>query len=282
MRVAVVTDSTANLPKKAAADLGITVVPLQVLFGNQSYRDGVDLEAEQFYRMMIDSKELPTTSQPSTGLFVEAFTSLLKDHDAIVGVFISAKLSGTLRSAESARALVGGDITLVDSEKTEYALGMQVIAAAKLAQSGAEPAEMVERMNQVRQSANAYIVVDSLENLRRGGRIGGAAALLGSLLQIKPIITLQNGIVEVHEKVRTYGKAVDRIVDKVATDAESGHVREVTVIYTTDRSAAIDLQQRVQKRMPQTPTQLLPITPVVGVHAGAGSVGVIYDKAGLL
>lgn len=277
MRVAVVTDSTANLTSEQVAELGVTVVPLQILFGEEAFSDGVDLSADDFYKRMEVADKLPTTSQPAVGAFVETFRHLRQDHDVVIAVLLSARLSGTVRAAESAKALLGDEqIVIHDSAMADYALGVQVTIAAQLARDGAPPEQIVSALPDVGRRTRAFIVVGTLENLRRGGRIGGAAALVGTLLQIKPIITLQDGVVEVHEKVRTNKKALDAILEQLTRDVKAHGVAQVRVIHSTTPEDAAAFSARVRELVPDVEVSVTPLAPIIGVHAGIGCCGVIY------
>jgi len=278
MKIAVLTDSTANLTMEQVQALSVTVVPLQVVFGDETFADGVDLSAQAFYQRLETADQLPTTSQPAIGQFVEAFARLLREFDAVLAVLLSAKLSGTLRAAESARELVDGGkkIYIHDSAMADYALGLQVVAAAKMAQAGATPEEIVTALPEVGRRSRAYIVVGTLESLKRGGRIGGAAAMVGTLLQIKPIITLQDGVVAVHEKVRTNKKALDAILEQLAGDVASYGVSHVRVLHSTTVPAVTDFAARVRALLPEGDVSVTPLAPIIGVHTGIGCCGMIY------
>ncbi|PWI57285.1 DegV family protein [Sulfoacidibacillus thermotolerans] len=276
MRIAIVTDSTADLSPQEVAEYGITVVPLQIIFGEHAYRDGIDLTAAEFYAKLVNHKVLPTTSQPAVGDFVEAFQKLLESHDAIVGIFISSELSGTVRAAETAREIVSGEIAIVDSGMTAYALGIQVIEAAKRAQVGATVEEIVSRLQEVRERTSAYFVLDTFEYLRRGGRVGGAAAALGTLLQIKPVLLLRNKRIEVYEKVRTHKKALDLIVSRFVLDVQGKQTVYGAVVHGAAVEQAIALQHEVLTRVPDANLRVIELDPVIGVHVGPGVLALIY------
>ncbi len=276
MRIAIVTDSTADLSKEEAHRHEITVVPLHVIFGEQSYRDGVDLTASEFYGKLIIEKNLPTTSQPSVGDFVEVFSRLLENHDAIMGIFISSELSGTVRAAETARGLVAGDITIIDSEMVAYALGIQVVEAVKLAKSGSTVAQICARLDEVRARTSAYFVVASLDYLRRGGRIGGGAAVVGTLLQIKPVLMLRDKRIDVYEKVRTHKKALELLLQRFVDEAQHKSYVYGAVVHSAALDQGAALQATILERVPQADLRLIELDPVVGVHVGPGVLALIY------
>jgi len=186
MRVAIVTDSTANLSVERAIELGVTVVPLQVIFGEESFADGTEISAAEFYDKMANTDALPSTSQPSAGAFAAAFERLLRDHDAVLAILLSSRLSGTLQAAHTARELIlgggtsSGAITLHDSGMTDYALGVQVEAAVRMNAEGLAPDAICALLPAVRERTRAFIVLGSLDNLRRGGPIRRAEARMGS------------------------------------------------------------------------------------------------------
>lgn len=282
MRVAIVTDSTANLSVERANELGVTVVPLQVIFGEQSFADGTEITAAEFYDKMAHSNVLPSTSQPSAGAFAAVFEHLLRDHDAVLAILLSSRLSGTLQAAHTARELTigggtsSGTITLYDSGMTDYALGVQVEAAVRMSAEGLAPDAICALLPAVRERTRAFIVLGSLDNLRRGGRIPRAAALMGSLLQIKPIITLRDGLVDVYDKVRTYRKALDSILNKLAREVAETGVSEVMIIHATSDEAVVEFRERVRATAPDAQIRVHSLSPVVGVHAGINSMGLIY------
>lgn len=278
MRVAIVTDSTANLSAIRARELGVTVVPLQIVFGDRAYTDGVELEVQEFYERLTVSDRLPSTSQPSVGMFAEVFSRLLESHDAILAILLSGKLSGTVASAQAARDLISRqrDVHVYDSQLVEYALGLQVEEAVRMVNQGWSVHRVTEALAGVRGRTRCFIVLDSLENLRRGGRIGGAAALIGSLLQVKPIITLRDGIVDVHEKVRTARRALEGLLTQLQRDVAQFGVSEVTIMHSSSPEAVDAFRAQVLAAAPGVRTREVWLSPIVGVHTGLGGLGLIY------
>lgn len=284
MKIAIVTDSTANLTEEECKAWGISVVPLYLNLGSASYLDGVELSSEEFYKRMKDENTLPTTSQPSPGLFLETFERLLKTHDCVVAVLLSGKLSGTVHSAETARDLLCTErIHVIDSQVVEYALGALVLEMAKAVRLADEQGtvcdvqELVERMAQIRAEMHMYIAMDSLENLRLGGRIGAAAALLGSMMQIKPVIWLSDGQVGVFEKVRTYKKAVDSIMSRMFEQMRNAGPCEIMLIHSvTDLDVVRRWVDTVKEALPEARVSYRMLAPIVGVHVGFGGLGAIY------
>jgi DegV family protein with EDD domain len=270
---AIVTDSTADLPAGLAAERAITVVPLTVMLEGKSYLDGVDITADDFYRRLAAAGSQATTSQPAPGRFAEAFQRLLEDHDEVVSLHISEKLSGTYAAAVQGTEMTGARarIRVVDSEMVSMPLGLMALAASQMAEAGAGGREVAERLGELRRRVNVFFVVATLEYLRRGGRIGAANALLGSVLQVKPVLTIQNGQVTPLERVRTQDRAIARLVELVS---EQDRGRGLCAI--VGHAAAGEVAERIAAEIePRTDTLLVqPLGPVVGAHAGPGTVGV--------
>jgi DegV family protein with EDD domain len=270
--VAIVTDSTADLPLQLAASRSITVVPLTLNFEGLSLLDGVDIQPDDFYRRLPSVTTHPTTSQPSPGRFAEAYASLLADHDAILSIHISEKLSGTYASARQAADMTDPKrIRVVDSELVSMGLGLITLVASAMAAGGAEAETIEAKVLEMRSHIQTYFSVATLEFLRRGGRIGRASALLGSVLQVKPVLCIRNGLVTPLERVRTFDRALNRIVE-LARETDRGHGVCVIVGHA---NAASDAERIGRELEPIADTLMIqPLGPVVGAHAGPGVVGV--------
>jgi DegV family protein with EDD domain len=278
--VAIVTDSTADLPSELARTRSITIVPLTLNFEGQSLLDGVDITPADFYRRLPSATTHPTTSQPSAGRFAETYSALLKDHDSIVSVHISEKLSGTYASARQ-----GADLTdpsrvhVIDSELASMSLGLLTLAASQLAAQGADAKAIETKVLAMRDQVQTYFSVATLEFLRRGGRIGRASALLGSVLQVKPVLCIRDGLVTPLERVRTFDRALNRVIELVrAVDRGRG------VCAIVGHADAEDAAERVARELEPIAETLMiqPLGPVVGAHAGPGVVGVGCYPADLL
>jgi DegV family protein with EDD domain len=270
--VAIVTDSTADLPPQLAASRSITVVPLTLNFEGKPLLDGVDIRPDEFYRRLPSATLHPTTSQPSPGRFAEVYSSLLANHDAVVSIHISQKLSGTFESASQAAAMTDpGRVRVVDSENVSMSLGLLALAASALAAGGADAETVEAKMLDMRAHAQTYFSVATLEFLRRGGRIGRASALLGSVLQVKPVLCIRDGVVTPLERVRTFDRALNRIVE-LARAVDRGHGVCVIVGHA---DAEADAERIGRELGPIADTLMIqPLGPVVGAHAGPGVVGV--------
>ncbi len=277
MAVRIVTDSTADLPPALAQEMGITVVPLNVHFGDDQFLDGVTIQADEFYQRLVSRSELPKTSQPAVGVFMEAYQELLKDADGIVSVHISSKVSGTVNSAQLAVTELASDvIEVVDTLQASLALGLIAVAAAKVAQSGASLAEVVAEAHSASERASFYGVVETLEYLEKGGRIGKAQALLGSLLRIKPILTLHEGVAHPVEKVRTRAKGLERIA---AITSALAPLEAVGVMSSDSADDTSIIADAMAQQVPEADIVVSRFGPVLGTYLGPGSLGVAVLKA---
>lgn len=273
MSVRIVTDSTADIPPALATELGIAVVPLTVLFGEESYRDGVDLDAPSFLEKLAASPTLPRTAQPSPAAFSQVYQELAGPGVEIVSIHLSAKLSGTLNSALIARREMGdpAEITVVDSQWTSMCLGIIVLRAARAAQAGASRDEVLSITEEDIQQMHLLLFCDTLEYLQKGGRIGRAAAFVGGLLSVKPMITLQQGEVHPVERLRTRHRALERLWEWA--DAFSS-AREYCVLHSASLEDAQSMHTRLMERFPQAVSHLAQVGPVIATHIGPGAVGI--------
>jgi len=273
LAVRIVTDSTADLPLKFAHDLGISVVPLSVIFGDEVFREGIDISQDLFYDKLIRGKELPTTSAPSVGDFLEVYEPLLKETDEIVSIHISAKLSATCDNACQAAQILadrGARIEVVDSRVVSLGLTFATLAAARVAREGGGIEQIKAAVESTVQRLRIYVMVDTLEYVRRGGRIGRARAFLGTMLRVKPLLSLRDGEVHPEERVRTKARAMERLF-QIATS--SPRVQEIAVGYSTNPQDAHDFQQRLAAVLPHVNIWVTRVGPVIGTHAGPGVLG---------
>jgi len=280
MPVKIVTDSTADLPPGVAEELGITVIPLNVRFGDKVYRDGVDLTAGQFYKKLVNSRVLPVTSVPSPGVYAEAYDKLAEETDEILVATVSSKLSGTYDVAVQSIGLMKKKcrVEVVDSQWAVMAMGFVVISAARAANDGASFDELLELTHRNIQRVDFCAAFDTLEYLRRGGRIGRAQALMGSVLKINPIITLRDGLVEPAGRTRSRARAIDFLYDFAASFSR------VDGIAVEDADCPNDgdfLVERLNSLFPNNSIHRSKTTPVIGTHTGPGLllVAVMGDRA---
>jgi DegV family protein with EDD domain len=279
-KIAVVTDSTAYIPESALDGLTIPVIPLWVLWGEERFRDGVDIDPPTFYDRLEGAEVFPTTSQPSVGEFAEFLKEAGAGADAIVGVFISSKLSGTVTSAQAAQEEIDIPMRVVDSLSTSMGLGFCALAAARAASAGKSIDEVVAAAESVRSGMNLLFAVDTLEFLYRGGRIGGAKRLLGTALKIKPLLHLEGGHIEALSQVRTKRKAVAELLNVLEGRLGGKPVAEAAVLDVNAVEEGDALAARVSERFDVSPVHRAKVSPVIGTHAGPGTVGVcIYPAA---
>lgn len=272
MTVRIVTDSTCDLPRDLIEELGITVVPLTVIFGDASLLDGVTITAPEFYDRLRSSSVLPRTSQPTVEAFQSAYRSAAADGAEIVSIHISSRLSGTLNAASVARETLKHDlhIDLIDSYNVSVGLGLIVLEAARAAARGAALPEVVATARRAMDHTSVYVAVDTLEYLQRGGRIGRARSLLGSLLSIKPILTVQDGEVAPFERVRTRARAQERILE-IASGMP--RAKDLFIAHSDLPDLADSAAARLAPTLPHTAIRTAWLGPVVGTYTGPGCFG---------
>ncbi|MDB5053764.1 MAG: domain protein DegV family [Bacilli bacterium] len=280
-KVRLVTDSTADIPEEVCLALGIEVVPLKVHFGTDTYRDGVTLRAEQFYELLSKSPVIPTTSQPSPVDFLEIYKKLLIEPDVqIISIHLSSALSGTYQSAVLAKSLLNdsADITTIDSKSASYGMGGWVVAAAEAAKQGKSKEECLALIQRFSEQSQLYFLVDTLEFMQKGGRIGKAAALIGSLLKIKPILSIdKDGEAYSVEKVRGQNAAVLRIIELFKQKEIAVHEVRVMIAHSNVLEMAERFGLLMQENFKIHSLSYTVLGPVIGTHVGPGTVAVIMQ-----
>jgi len=275
LKVKIVTDSTADLPAELANELGITVVPLYLCFGETVYRDRVDISEDNFYERLLQDPIHPTTTQPTPQDFAEVYQQLSSEADGIVSIHISEKLSGTCSSALLGKKLIenGCPIEVVDSKTTSMALGLIVVAAATIAKNGKTVRHVVEEVRQLVADVQLLVLFDTLKYLAKGGRIGKAKSLLGSVLNVKPMLTIRDGEFIPVSQVRSRSKGIEILFNfaKDATDIE-----DIAIIHSTTRDEADSLVSRIGSILPQKQVRITRLGPALGVHGGPGVLAVAY------
>jgi len=272
--IRVVTDSTANISPDIRRKYGIEVVPLRVIFPDATYRDSVDLSVEDFYQKLATSTPLPTTSQPPVAEFEEVFERLTSAGDSVLAVLISSKLSGTVASAEAAKQhLPDAPIHIFDSYQTSGPLHLMVEYACEQAAAGAALETIVAGLETLRSRIRTYFVVDTLEYLQKGGRIGGAAALAGSLLRLKPVLVLEDGAVDAWAKIRGKRKAVQVALESIREHVGTGASVRAMVVHSQCEREAREFAQQAQKALQCPSIAISELSPVIGVHVGPGVLG---------
>jgi DegV family protein with EDD domain len=277
-KVAIVTDSTAYLPEDLLVSYKINVVPLVVIWEKETFRDNIDITPNQFYERLSSAKIMPTTSQPTISDFADIFEKLHKDGYEILTIVISAALSGTMDSAIQARELVPeAKVEILDSQFTSIPLAYMVLSAARAAKKGASLEHCKEIVQTIRANTQVYFAVDTLEFLHRGGRIGGASRFLGTALDLKPILYLNEGKVEALERVRTLNKAHKRLMELLETDVNGKTpINMMGTVSAAAQESASHLLMKIEKHFNPAEVLMANLSPVLGTHVGPGTVGVAY------
>jgi DegV family protein with EDD domain len=279
--VAVVTDSTADLPRDLVEDLGIRVVPLSVSFGTETFISGITLEAADFYARLAREAQLPTTSQPAPAWFEEAYADCVDDGiAAVVSVHCSGALSGTVSLAHDRAARAGLPVEVIDSRLVGGSLGLAVLAGHRIAARGGSAEQVAATVRGVCEQVESLVVVDTLDYLKRGGRLTGAQALVGRALQVKPLLHLVDGRVEVKERARTWSRAIDRLAAAAEERAGGGPV-DVVVAHAVAPDRAAEVWSVLEERVRIAERLETLMGPVVGTHVGPGAVGVAIAPAGV-
>ncbi|GAK01171.1 DegV family protein [Geomicrobium sp. JCM 19055] len=271
-KIKIVTDSTTDLPEEVLEHHQVTVVPLTILIDNNSYKDGVDLNPDRFFRMMREAEELPKTSQPSLGELIETYEELGKDGSQILSIHMTSGMSGTYKAASIAAEQADADVTVVDSTFIANALGFQVIEAATMASEGKSMDEILERLDHVRKNSKIFVVVSTLENLLKGGRIGRGKAFIGSLLKLKPIAALEDGVYTPVTKVRTQNQVVQTLMNHFKQDTEGKIVKGVSISHAN----GLELAHKLREKLSEHKVSIQSTTPVISTHTGEGAIGFMY------
>jgi len=277
-RIAIVTDSTSDIPVDLVKKNSITSVPLSVIFRDATYLDdGKEITIEDFYKKLKTAEDLPTTTQPTPKDFVETYTSLLKDHDSIISIHISKKMSGTINSAELAKQqMPDADINIFDSELVHMPLGFMVLEAAKLAGEGKSRDEILEALKEFKQKIKVLFVPSTLEYLKKGGRIGKAKGLIASLLEIKPILTINAGEVSQFKTTRRWNQAKIELVNSMEPMISEPKNLTVSIGDSDAKEDAEEMAARIKERFDPKEIIRVNIGAVVGTHLGPGGIGITF------
>jgi len=277
MTVKIVTDSTADLSPQVAQELGITVVPVYVRFGEKVYRDGIDISHDELYQKLMTNPIHPTTSQPPPADFADVYRKLSKETDEIVSIQVTSKLSGTYNSALQGKELAkaGSRIEVVDSLSVSMGLGLIVMAAARLATAGERLQRVMAEIRQAIPQIHLLALFDTLKYLHRGGRIGKAKALLGSVLNVKPLLIMQDGELLPASQARTRAKGMERLFDFVKNAL---NIQELAIVHSTTPNEASSLRERIASIFDKRRIHLARLGPALGVHGGPGTMGVVVRE----
>ncbi len=279
MAIKIVTDSTSYIPTEYIEKYGISVVSLNVYMDNKSTRE-LDIDNNFFYKEMDSLNEIPKSSQPIPDEMLNAFENIVKNGDSIIGIFLSSSMSGTFSSANLIKNMIlenypQADITIIDSKTNCMQMGFAVIEAAVASIEGKSKDDIVNIVNKVLNNSRFLFSPDTLDYLKKGGRIGSASALLGTILQIKPILTVNDGTTSIFTKVRTRKKAIDTIINSVFEDIEKNRLGDVIVHHINCEDEGLKLAKRLEEKL-HIPVKIQSIGPVIGLHVGPGSIGIAY------
>lgn len=276
MSTILISDSTSYLPENLISDYGIIIIPLNLHLEGKSYKEGRDISHAEFYHIFKSSKMFPTTSQPSAGEFLEVFQRLTPDDEALV-ILISAELSGTVQSALMARNMLETEqqknIHIIDSRSSSMGMGFQLIKAGEMFTRGRTMSEVIEEVERIKIQQEIYFIVDNLEYLVRGGRLSKSSGLIGNLLQLKPVLTVREGKLELFDKVRTSSRAVKLMKQQV--EKNKSWIKRLAVIHVQAEAEALKLQQDLQEQYGIT-ALISEAGPVIGAHTGPGTLGIAF------
>ena len=278
-KVAVVTDSTTYMPPDLVKKHNISVAPQVLIWGDQTYKDGVDINSTEFFTRLKTAKVMPTTSQVSVVSFQEIFQDLVNKGFEVLALLVSSKLSGTVQSALQAKELMdsaGEKVNVVDSQSVAMALGFQVLAVARALEEGASLRDAIALAEKSHQYTGVFFAVDTLEFLHRGGRIGGAQRFIGSALNLKPILAIQNGRVEGIERIRTKSKAHDRVLELVVEKVAGRSPVRLATLHANAADDAKALLARAEQALNPVESVFTEVSPTVGTHAGPGTIGLAF------
>jgi DegV family protein with EDD domain len=275
--IAIITDSTASIPTEYLEKYSIQVAPQVVIWGEETLYDEIDITTEQFYQRLVSSNVLPTTSQATVASFLELFQPHVERGIPILGIFISDLLSGTIQSAQQAKAqFPDATIEIFNSKSAAMNLGFQVLAAARAVESGGSMVEAIAAAQEAKDNSGVIFVVDTLEYLHKGGRIGGAARLFGTALSLKPVLHVSEGRIEPLERVRTKAKATARLIDLIAMNVEGKDKIRISTLHAASPDEAQALERKIVERVKPIEHISSVVGPAIGTHVGPGTVGIAY------
>ena len=280
MTIKIITDSTADLPAMLTKELDVTVVPVYLRFGDEVYRDRVDISEDEFYQRLLHDPVHPNTTQPTPQDFSRVYNKLSQEADGIISVHITSKLSGTYNSAVQGKKMVRNrcPIEIVDSQTISIAIGLIVIHASRMAKSGMSLQQIVDEVGKIIPNVYLLILFDTLKYLAKGGRIGKAKALLGSILSVRPLLTVRDGELVPSGQVRTRPKGTDRLLDFVKNATE---IQDLAILHSTTPDEAQALVERTSSIFSKERTILARLGPALGVHGGPGILAIALREKGL-
>lgn len=275
-KIRIVTDSTVDLTQEELDQLDINVVPLTISIDGETYTDRVDITPSEFMKKMKTSQELPKSSQPSAGAFVEMYDRLGSQGYDVISIHMTGGMSGTVQSAESAAKMTETNVTVVDSRFISKALSFQVIEAAAMAREGKSVQSILNRLDEIRSNTRLFVVVDTLDNLVKGGRIGKGKAIIGSLLNIKPIASLENGEYTPAAKVRSHAQVAKYLAARFAEDSEEKIIKGVGLVHADGNELARKIKNAISDTIGYEEIAIDETTPIISTHTGPGAIGFMY------
>jgi DegV family protein with EDD domain len=278
VKTAWVTDSTAYLDEELKNHPDLYTIPLTILLDGEEFSDGIDLTPAQLFERLKQLKNPPKTSQPSIGAFQALYEQLSKDYDQVVAVLLSGKLSGTVSSSEQAAMLVEIPVTTFDSNILTYPMTALLKEGIRLLEAGASLESVISQLERIKKTNETYVLVGSLEQLHRSGRMSGLKFFLGSMLNVKPIISIEDGALSVKEKARSEKKAKEKILDYLRSSYEQHHFKEVYILYGLHEGHAANWKDELRKEFPQLEINCCPLGAVIGVHAGENTLGISWHN----
>lgn len=274
-KIAWVTDSTSTLDPVFAEQNHVYIVPLRVVFGEECYRESEDMSPELFYEK-LETASKASSSQPPIGEFIELYESLKDQYDEIITIHCSTALSGTLHTSMQAAEIAGVKVTAIDSRAGAYPHREMILQGLEWQKQGASAAEIKANIEQMIENMSFYLIPASLQNLHRSGRVSGTQLILSQLLKIHLLLRFEEGKVVVNEKIRTFKRAKQRMLDVLKVDMEK--VKHVCIMHANNPDEAVTIKQQISELLPRLKTEIMPFIPVVGIHAGAGTIGLCWFR----
>ncbi|WP_191090644.1 DegV family protein [Niallia endozanthoxylica] len=278
-KIAWITDSTCYIDPEYAKQNNIFVVPIGITFENETYKDGIDIREEELYSKLSTSRTLPKTSQPVIGELVDLFEELKTEYDLAIAVHLSTELSGTANATKQAADMAGFPLELVDSRLISLPVAHLIRKGQELIREGVSPEDTATTLRAMYQSNKLYVMIGSLEQLHKGGRVSAIQMLMGSLLQIKPILTFEDGKLIPYDKVRSQRKALSYMVARLKDDLDQGvSIKTVYILEGSAKQEALSIQEQVRSLLPEIEIIIGPLGSAIGVHAGAGTIALTWFK----
>ncbi|MDR7235588.1 DegV family protein [Neobacillus drentensis] len=275
-KIAWITDTTASLSNEFIEQYNIHVVPLHIVINQESYRETIDITQKEFYERMKKEDSKFQTSQPAIGDFVELYTRLKEDYDYGIAIHASSLLSGTFQTSVMAAEMADFKLLAIDSLTGSYPLSFLIKKGIELMEQGLDISEVIAKLNTLRENTRLFLVPSSLDQLRKSGRVSGGQAILASLFNIKPILSIEDGGAKIKDKVRTEKRALAWLINNLKTDLETKIVKKVAIVHANDSERAAEFEKLVNETFPDIETESMMLITVAGVHTGVGTLGLSW------